>query len=317
MTSFETTPCRLNFHHLRAFWHAAREGSIARAAALLRVSPSALSMQISSLQQTVGQPLFERQGRGLVLTAGGREALEYANRIFAVGREMEDWLGRGSSRARRPLRVGAVSSLSKNLQFDFIWPLLRDTGDAVTVREGSQDDLLADLQAHQLDVMLSSLPAGAAEAARLEQVVLGEMPAFLVGRPPFRLRRTPFPQWLEGLPLFLPSRRSTLRIEFDTLVARARVRPEVRAEIDDMALLRLLALSGAGLALVPRIVVERELAAGDELRIERVPGLAERFFAITVARQSRDERVDALVRQLQAQLARDARRGTKPARPPA
>jgi LysR family transcriptional activator of nhaA len=306
MSTFETTACQINFHHLRAFWHAAREGSIASAAGVLRVSPSALSMQISALQRATGHAMFERTGRNLRLTATGREALAYADRIFTAGRELEDWLGRGSRRTRRPLRVGALSSLSKNLQFDFIWPLLRDSSDAVTVREGSQDDLLADLQGHGLDVMLSSLPAGAADAARLEQVVLGEMPAFLVGRPPFRIPRQPFPRWLEGLPLFLPSRRSTLRVEFDTLVARARVRPQVRAEVDDMALLRLLALSGAGLALVPRIVVERELAAGDALRVEPVPGLAERFFAITVARQSRDERVEELIQKLKLQLDRES-----------
>jgi LysR family transcriptional activator of nhaA len=294
---------RLNFHHLRAFWLVAREGGVGKAAEVLRVAPSAVSMQVASLQDSAGQRLFERRGRGLVLTAAGRTALEFAERIFTAGLDLEDWLGRGRDSARRPLRVGALSTLSKNLQFDFVWPLLRDSPDSVAVQAGPQDELLSLLAQHKLDVVLSSLPAGAAEAVSLEQVLLGEMAVYLVGRPPFRMPKQPFPRWLEGLPLFLPSRQSTVRLEFDTLVARARVHPQVRAEIDDMALLRLLALSGAGLALVPRIVVERELATGSDLRIERVPGLKERFFAITRATQRRDERIETLVSALQDQLA--------------
>jgi LysR family transcriptional activator of nhaA len=297
------TICQLNFHHLRAFWHVARAGGVARAAEILHVSPSALSVQISALQGAVKQLLFERSGRRLVLTGAGRTALEFADRVFAAGLEMEAWFERGGAAVARPLRVGALSTLSKNLQFDFIWPLLRDSHHGVTVQEGDQADLLTRVQEHRLDVVLTSLPAGAAEAPHLEQEVLGEMPVYLVGRPPFRIPRTPFPRWLDGLPLFLPSRRSTVRLEFDTMVARAKVQPQVRAEVDDMALLRLLALSGAGLALVPRIVVERELAVGSDLRVERVPGLVERFFAIRSKRQRPDERIEPLIADLRRQLA--------------
>jgi len=294
---------QLNFHHLRAFWHVAIEGGMGRAAAAMRVSPSALSMQVSQLEATFGQRLFDRAGRRLVLTAAGRSALEYAERIFSAGRDLEDWLRGGTGGARRPLRVGALSTLSKNLQFDLVWPLLRDSVDGVTVEQGSQDELLTNLREFRLDVVLTSLPAGAAEAPSLQQVLLGEMPVYLVGRPPFRIPRKPFPHWLDGLPLFLPSRRSTVRVEFDTLVAQANVHPQVRAEVDDMALLRLLALSGAGLALVPKIVVERELVAGADLKVARVPGLTERFFAITGARHRKDVRTETLIRALGMQLA--------------
>lgn len=302
---------QINFLHLRSFWAVAREGGVNRAAAAGRMSPSALSIQISTLEEALGQRLFERRGRRLVLTEAGRTALEHADRIFAAGRDLEDWFRGGAEGARRALRVGALASLSKNLQFDFVWPLLRDGTDAVTVEQGNQDDLLLALREHRLDVVLTSLPAGAGEAPALRQTVLGEMPVYLVGRPPFRIPRHPFPRWLDGLPLFLPSRRSSVRLEFDTLVARAGVKPQVRAEVDDMALLRLLALSGAGLALVPKIVVERELTSGAELRVERVPGLTERFFAITGARQREDGRIETLIAALSRQLEAAERRGRR------
>lgn len=300
---------QLNFHHLRAFWACAREGGVLRAARVLRVAPSALSTQVSSLEESFGQELFERVGRSLVLTEAGRSVLEYAERIFAAGRELEDWVAGGAGgRHARPLRVGALSSLSKNLQFDFVWPLLRDSTDAVEVHQGDQEALVAQLLNHRLDVVLTSLPASAGQSPSVRQTLLGEMPLYLVGKPPFRVPRKPFPAWLEGLPLFLPTRQNPGRIEFDTLVARASVQPVVRAEVDDVALLRLLALSGAGLALVPKVAVLREIDRGDQLRIERVPGIAERFFAITAARQRQDSRIEPLVTALAASLRQAERR---------
>jgi LysR family transcriptional regulator, transcriptional activator of nhaA len=314
MKTNKTALPQINFHHLRSFWAVAKEGGLNRAAEAGRLSPSALSIQISTLEASLGQPLFERRGRRLVLTEAGRTALEHAERIFAAGRDLEDWFQGGAGGARRALRVGALGTLSKNLQFDFVWPLLREGADAVTVEQGSQDELLLGLKEHRLDVVLTSLPAGAGDAPALRQAVLGEMPVYLVGRPPFRIPRLPFPRWLDGLPLFLPSRRSSVRLEFDTLVARAGVRPQVRAEVDDMALLRLLALSGSGLALVPKIVVEGEVTAGEDLRIERVPGLAERFYAITGARQREDARIEPLITSLRRQLEAAERRGSRRAR---
>lgn len=274
----------LNYHHLRHFWAIARHGGMTRAAQVLRVSQSTLSEQLRELEGWLGHALFERRGRGLQLTEAGRIALEHAETIFASGRELLDRMRQAKS-VERYLRIGAVGPLSKNLQYDFIEPLLERGDTRIQVVAGSLDDLVRLLQEHALDLVLSNLPVRSDQERAVHNHALGETAAFLVGTRPVQRRGRRFPAWLEGVPLLLPTRQSHLRADFDLLLAEARLEPDVRAEVDDMALLRLLALSGHGLALVPAIVVERELIARELGTVIRVPRLSERFFAITLQRQ--------------------------------
>lgn len=274
----------LNYHHLRHFWVVARHRSMTRAAEALRISQSTLSEQVGELEDALGLPLFERRGRQLHLTEPGRIALEHAETIFATGRELLDRL-RQKGRSQPALTVGAVGPLSKNLQFDFIEPLLQRGNTRVVVVAGALSDLVRQLHEHKLDLILSNIPLRADQDHGIHNHLLGEAPVFLAGSMAVPGRRAGFPAWLRGLPLLLPTRQSHVRADFDMLLAEAGIEPELRAEVDDMALLRLLALSGHGLALVPAIVVERELQ-GRELRtLIRVPKLAERFYAITLRRR--------------------------------
>jgi LysR family transcriptional activator of nhaA len=123
------------------------------------------------------------------------------------------------------------------------------------------------------------------------------MPVYLVGKPPIKVPDMAFPKWLDGLPVFLPRARTTSRLRFDALTIKANVRPRIRAEVDDMALLRLLALSGAGLALVPEIGVKFELEEETLLRVERIPSLKERFYAITLPRRRASPLVEEVIAQ--------------------
>lgn len=280
-----TAPEWLNYLHLKRFWIIARERSLTKAAKLLRVSQSTLSEQVRELEDWLGQQLFERRGRGLELTDAGRIALGHAETIFQTGQDLLDELRRGKSRSIPALRIGAVGPLSKNLQFDFIQPLVARKDVRVSVAAGSFDDLLLRLGSRQLDVVLSNMPPRSDQQTEVFSHLLGEMPVYLTGNLPLQTKRGPFPKWLEGVPLFLPSRQSHVRADFDLLLEEAGVKPDVRAEVDDMALLRLLALSGLGLALVPAIVVKHELGSKRLKAAFRVPGLSERFYAITSKRR--------------------------------
>lgn len=280
-----TAPEWLNYLHLKRFWIIARERSLTKAAKLLRVSQSTLSEQVSELEDWLGQQLFERRGRGLELTDAGRIALGHAETIFQTGQDLLDELRRGKSRSVPALRIGAVGPLSKNLQFDFIQPLVARKDVRVSVAAGSFDDLLLRLGARQLDVVLSNMPPRSDQQTEVFSHLLGEMPVYLTGNVVLPTKRGQFPKWLEGVPLFLPSRQSHVRADFDLLLEEAGVKPDVRAEVDDMALLRLLALSGLGLALVPAIVVKHELGSKRLKAAFRVPGLSERFYAITSKRR--------------------------------
>jgi LysR family transcriptional activator of nhaA len=274
----------LNYHHLQYFRTVVREGGVTRAAEKLRLSQSTISAQLKDLEASLGSALFQREGRSLVLTEAGQVALDYAEDIFRTGDELRSWFADGHTEGKRSIRIGALSPLSKNLQFEIIRPLVMAGETHVQVVEGEMHDMIERLKHHQIDVLLSNLPPGGMDAEHTHSHVLGEMPVYLVGRPPFRIPKKPFPKWLDGIPLFLPSSRSAARIEFDAILVRAGVQPKIQAEIDDMALLRLLALTGAGLALVPEIGVKFELEEKRLMRIEKVKNLKERFYAVTAHR---------------------------------
>lgn len=263
----------------------ARHRSVTRAAEKLRVSQSTLSEQLAELEAALGQKLFERRGKQLLLTEAGRIALEHAETIFNTGHELITRFRQTGENRQRTLRFGAVGPLSKNLQYDFIQPILADARTKVVVVAGALDELTRQLEEHKLDLVLSNIPLRADQEQNVFNHLLGEVPVFLVGGDKLKLKPGRFPTFLEGVPLFLPSRQSDVRARFDLLLAEAEVEPFVQAEVDDMALLRLLALSGEGLALVSKIVVERELQSREIKFMRRVPGLTEQFYALTMRKR--------------------------------
>ena len=302
MNSAFENPEWLNYHHLRHFWMIARHRSMTRAAAKLKISQSTLSEQLAELEEWLGQPLFDRRGRELHLTDAGRVALEHAETIYTTGHELITRFRQSDQNRQRSLRIGAVGPLSKNLQFDFIQPILADTRTKVVVVAGALDELTRQLQEHRLDLVLSNIPLRADQEQNVFNHLLGEVPVFLVGGKKIKMSPTAFPRFLKDVPLFLPSRQSDVRADFDLLLANAGIEPFVHAEVDDMALLRLLALSGEGLALVSKIVVERELQSSKIKFMLRVPGLSEKFYALTVRKRFQNGWLGQIVETFRARL---------------
>lgn len=275
----------LNLHHLRLFRAVASDGTLTGAARRLNLSQSALSTQIKALEAVLGHDLFERRGRGLVLTEAGRIALDHAEAIFRTADDLTATL-REVGRARRALRVGALATLSRNFQMQFLRPLIGRADVDVVIQSGSQAELLRALDALALDVVLTNLaPAREAESPWLVHR-LAEQPVSLVGTP---ARLGPLPrtvdQVLSGQPLVLPGPGTALRAAFDALVARSGILPIIAAEADDMAMLRLLAREDAGVAVLPTIVVQDELASGLLVEAGRLEGMRETFYAVTRERR--------------------------------
>ena len=274
----------LNYHHLRSFWIVAHEGSITRAAEKHMVAQSALSMQISALETALGQALFDRVGRRLVLTEAGAVALAFADTIFAQGDELLATFGLLEHPQRQVLRVGALATLSRNFQLAFLRVPLLTPDVKVMIRSGSLDELLAGLEAFALDVVLTNIAPGRDEAGRRVVHLINEQPVSLVGRPDGYRRGVLLEQLLRDEALILPSAPSTIRMGFDALASRLGIQPRIAAEVDDMAMLRLVAREHGGLAVVPSIVVKDELDSGSLVEVAQLPGLAETFYAVTIAR---------------------------------
>ncbi|HMO56432.1 MAG TPA: LysR family transcriptional regulator [Roseiflexaceae bacterium] len=274
----------LNYHHLRYFWIVAHEGNITRAAKKHSVAQSALSMQISALEAYLGQPLFKRIGRRLVLTEAGAVALAFADTIFAKGDELLGTFGRLEGSQLQVLRVGALATLSRNFQLEFLRRPLAAPEVEVIIRSGSLDELLRELETYTLDVVLSNIPPVRNTATRWVVHVIDEQPVSLVAQPNPERDHVSLEALLHDAALVVPSLQSTIRMGFDALVSRLGVQPRIVAEVDDMAMLRLVAREHRGLAVVPSIVVKDELDSGALVEVAKLPGLAETFFAVTLAR---------------------------------
>ena len=285
----------LNYHHLRYFRAVAHEGNLTRAARRLHLSQSALSVQVRKLEDRLGQALFERRGRQLHLTEAGRIALEHADRIFAAGEELVATLD-GTDRARRSLRVGALATLSRNFQMGVLRPMLARGDVEVVLRSGGQAELLRALERLELDVVLVNRAPAPEAAAPFVAHRLAEQRVSLVGTPALLGSGEAPAELLASRPVIVAPVGSDVRAGFDALADRLGVRPRVLAEVDDMAMMRLLAREGVALAVLPPIVVEDELAAGLLVEIDRLPGIVETFHAVTVERRFPNPLVRALLR---------------------
>jgi len=271
----------LNYHHLRYFREVAREGHLTRAAERMNLSQSALSSQIRSLEDRLGHALFDRVGRSLHLTEVGRITLDYADRIFSTGEELVATLERAGS-ARAPLRVGALSTLSRNFQLQFLGPVLGHQDVDITLKSGMLDGLLDDLRALALDVVLTTEPPQSGSGEGFLAHRLAEQPVAIHGVPAL-LRHDSLRALLESEPVILPT-ESSIRTGFDTLVARLGITPRIAAVVDDMAMVRLLAREGAGLAIAPDVVFADEMAAGRIGVAAFDLDIVESFYAVTVRR---------------------------------
>lgn len=272
----------LNLHHLRLFRAVARDGTLTGAARTLNLSQSALSTQIKALEAALGHDLFERRGRGLVLTEAGRIALDHAEAIFRAAEDLSDMLRAGGT-GRRALRIGALATLSRNFQVALVAPLIGRPDVAVILRSGAQQDLLRALESMGLDMVLTNLVPARDAASPYLVHELSAQPVSLVGPPEHAGRSVQ--DLLTHEPLILPTPEAALRASFDALVGRMGVVPRIAAEADDMAMLRLLARAGAGVAVIPPIVVRDELASGWLVELARLEGMTEGFFAVTLQRR--------------------------------
>jgi LysR family transcriptional activator of nhaA len=275
----------LNYHHLRYFRAIALDGGVTRAAQRLNISPSALSVQLRALEDQLGHALFERRGRSLQLTEAGRIALDYANRVIQSGEDLMSTL-KGLGGASRPvLRIGAAATLSRNFQLGLLRPLIARPDVELVLESGAVADLLAHLEAHALDLVLANQPATVDADSEWQNTLIGDQPVSLVGHPEDGAGPLAFPQDLAHVPIVLPGRGSTIRTAFDALLDDAGVKPIILAEVDDMAMLRLIARESHGVTLVPPVVVVDELKSGLLVERCRLPQIRESFYAITRRRR--------------------------------
>ncbi len=300
----------LNYKHLRYFAEVARRGSLATAARALFVTPQTMSSQIQDLEETIGQPLFDRVGRRLVLTATGHTALDYANAIFALGDELRSVLG-GAARPRAiALRIGIADSVAKLQTAEILDSLISHHRRELELEchEGGSGAVLGRLATGDFDAALCDAPVPANLARSLQARLLLEAGTSLLAEPKLAARLAPgFPASLDGAPYLAGSAPTALLGQaLEAWFARHDVRPHVVGRIDDSALLKCFAQRGLGFAAVPASI-ERPVARQYGLRlVGRIDEVRHAVYLVRV----RSRRPHPLVAELETQRRQAGRHGT-------
>lgn len=279
---------RLNLKHLRYFWTVVNEGTIARAAKILNLTPQTISGQLRLLEESINEELFEKSGRNLVPTATGRMVFAYANELFHIEEELNDVLqGGGLSRVRQ-LRVGVAMVVPKLLAYRVLEPVMSSSDDVqLLCHEAPLEELLADLAIHKLDLVITDAPLNPALNIRAFNHPLGDSPiSFFATEERADKLAAGFPQSLDGVEMLMPSASSALRRSLEQWFNQTGIRPKMVAEFEDRALMKAFGEAGVGVFSSPTVVREdvetkykvRDIGSVDEVR--------ESFFAITAERRA-------------------------------
>ena len=277
----------LNYTHLLYFWTVAREGSIAKASEVLHLTPQTISGQLKLLEQAVGEPLFERVGRGLALTDTGQVVNQYADEIFMLGAELTQRVKSNQALIPTSLNVGVVNSIPKLVALRVLEPALSmDDPVKVVCREGDLDRLLGDLAVHRLDLVISDRPIPTGTNVKAYNHALGESHiSFFAHRSIARKYQKNFPQSLDGAPMLLPISSNPLRRSLDEWFDGMDITPMTMAEFDDSALLKAFGEAAVGVYPAPSAIAEEISSMYHSVELGAVESIKESYFAISPERK--------------------------------
>ena len=294
----------LNYNHLLYFHTIAREGTVAKAAETLHLTPQTLSGQLKVLEESIGAPLFDRVGRGLVLSETGTTVNQYAEHIFSVGEELAHWVNRGESTVTGSLNVGIVNSIPKLVAHSVLRTGLElESPVRLVCKEDTLQTLLADLSVHRLDLVLSDRPIPIGFSVKAFNHLLGESPVSFFGTKNLAERhRDNFPSSLDGAPVLLPMTGSAQRRSLDGWFDEIGVAPKIVAEFDDSALLKAFGEAGAGVFPAPLAIARQIEQTYHARQIGAAGTVRETYYAISTERELRQSAARVITERARERL---------------
>lgn len=277
----------LNYHHLYYFWMIAKCGSVNEAATELRLRQPTLSAQLSSLEASLGEKLFDRKGRKLILTEVGRVVNLYAEEIFSIGSELRTVVKNKNYVKPKCLTIGIVNSIPKLIAYRILRPILRSSVDIkIICKEDSLDKLIGELGVHQIDAILSDATIPVGISIKAYNHMLGESGISFMATAPFiKKYKNKFPNSLSGAPIILPTHNSPLRSQIDLWLRSNEIYPKVIGEFEDSALLKMFGKEGMGICICPS-AIEKEVRSQYNMEVlGRIDEIKERFFIISATRK--------------------------------
>jgi LysR family transcriptional regulator, transcriptional activator of nhaA len=294
----------LNYHHLRYFWAVAKAGSLRKAAEQLRVSEPSISAQIQALEESLGEELFRRSGRGLVLTETGRMVYGFAEEIFSLGQELLSSLkGMPASRELK-LNVGLADSVPKLVAHEILKPVFHHpTRIHVVCREGKVDDLLAQLATLRLDIVLADEPAPTSLKVKTFNHLLGTCGVAFCALPALARKLRPgFPHSLHDAPALLPTQNTNLRRSLEQWFRTLEIRPRIVGEFEDAAMRTVVAAEGLGFMPISAAVSKDALTRYRLQVFGSTEQCTDQFYAITAERRLTHPAVLLITQNAQSRL---------------
>ncbi|MEE3371559.1 MAG: transcriptional activator NhaR [Planctomycetota bacterium] len=294
----------INYHHLFYFWMVAKTGTVSAAAKKLHLARPTVTAQVRELERSVGQKLLRQQGRGLVLTEFGQQIFAYAENIFSIGQELREFIKTGQPGRRQKLRVGMPDVVPKLIAFELLKPaLIGAEPPRMECYEGKLTDLLADLAIHRLDLVLSDSPAPVTLDVNVYNHKLGECGLSILATPSLAKKyRKGFPDSLTNAPILLPTELTVVRRSLDRWMEDRKVFPEIVAEFEDSALLKVFGQAGQGIFPVPSVIEDIVKKQYGVWLVGRIPEVLDTFYVISVEKRVQHEAAIRIMNQARNQL---------------
>ena len=294
----------INYKHLHYFWTVAHEGSVVKASKKLHVTPQTISGQISLLEERIGNALFNKHGRGLILTETGRVVLKYADEIFDLGQELSDVLRGVPTLGVSEFVIGAASALPKTIVYKILEPALNiDQEITLTSREGPVESMLADLAIHKVDMVLSDMPVSGAFSIKAYNHFLGESGLTFFASPnQAKFYRKNFPYSLHEAHMLAPTEQYSIRQVVDRWLYDQSIHPYIKGQFDDSALMKAFGQVGTGVFYMSSII-EDEVCNNFNVRIiGRTEEVKQKFYAISAERKIKHPAVAAICESARHEL---------------
>ena len=275
----------INYHHLFYFKTIAEEGTVSRAAEKLRIGQPSLSAQLKQFETTLGVQLFERHHKKLVLSEQGRVALDYSKNIFKMGSEMFEVLHDRLKPLKPSLHLGALDSVPKQVVLQLVKHAFRISPCQITLSEGKSDELIRELTAHRIDLMVTNFLPSGTDAKGLHPRSIARKNVAIYGAPKFKSLRKGFPKSISGVPIILPTYDSQLRQELDHWAKSHQIELKIVIEIQDISVKKLMAVNEMGLVATATHSVAGQLTRKELVEIGQLQGVHEELFLVTAQRK--------------------------------
>lgn len=275
----------INYHHLYYFKTIAEEESVSKAAAKLRLGQPTLSAQLKQFEDQIGVQLFERKHKRLVLTEQGRIALDYAQNIFRLGGEMFEVLNDHITPTRVHLKIGALDSIPKELILQLSKSAYDISQCNISLVEGRIEDMLQDLSAHRLDLLVTNYLPVSSESKNLVHRSVVKKPVSIFGSSQFKNLRKDFPESVSGQKFVVPTFDSKLRHDIEHWAKQNQIKMDIIAETQDISLKKMLAVDGIGLIPAAPHNVALQVENNELIEVGALKGVFEELFLVAAERK--------------------------------